>query len=483
MIRVTAISRRYPRRKGAVTSMKYLPRILFGAPSSGEGKTTVTCAVLRALVGRKMNPVAFKCGPDYIDPMFHSRVIGARSRNLDLFMMGAGTVRNALWENGKTGSISIIEGAMGFYDGIAVSSDASSWDLAVQTRTPVVLVLDGHGRALSTAAEVKGFLQFREPSRIEGVILNRVSPVMYSKIAEVIEKETGVKLFGFLPESEEFKLESRHLGLVTADEVENLRGKLDAMAARAEKTIDLNGLIELANSAPPFHVAKESLPGYVEERPRIAVARDRAFCFYYEDALALLERLGAELVEFSPMLDMALPEGCTGMYLGGGYPELYGKELSENDDMCECVRKAVEAGMPTIAECGGFLYLCSVLEDGDGEKCTMAGVLCGEAYRTNKLTRFGYVTLTAKKDGLLFKKGDTISGHEFHYWDCDMPGDDFRARKPQSRRSWNCGYSTESMYAGFPHIHLLSSPESALRFVLAASEWNPNRKGETPCRD
>ena len=444
------------------------PRLLLCAPASGGGKTTLTCAILQALVNRGVNPVAFKCGPDYIDPMFHSEIIGAKSRNLDLFFLGADTTRHLLEENSRDSGLALIEGVMGYYDGIGLSAEASAWDLARTTRTPAVLVLDGRGRALTAAAVVKGIRDFRPDSGIAGVVLNRVSPMLYPRLREAIEGETGVKVYGFLPNRPDCALESRHLGLVTAAEVAGLREKLSALAKQAEESVDIDGLLALAASAPELEARPMALPEPVEGRPRIAVARDKAFCFYYADGLALLEKLGAELVEFSPLADEGLPEGACGLYLGGGYPELYAEALADNRPMREEVRAAVLGGLPTVAECGGFLYLNQTLADGEGREWPMAGVFSGRAANTGRLGRFGYITLTAKTDGLLGPAGTKIPAHEFHYWDTDAPGSAFRAEKPQSTRGWDCAYHTPTLYAGFPHFHFCAAPEAAKRFVAAA---------------
>ena len=449
-----------------------LPRLLLCAAASGSGKTTMTCAILQALKDKGLRPTAFKCGPDYIDPMFHSEIIGVPSRNLDLFFLGEDKVRALLWENGSRGDLSLIEGVMGYYDGIALSSDASAYHLAKATASPAVLVLDGRGRALTAAATVKGMKDFRPDSNIQGVLLNRVSPMLYPRLKEAIEQETGVPVYGFLPPCPEAALESRHLGLVTAAEVENLHRKLTELSALAAKYIDLTGLMALANSAPALDVPPLPLPKPVAGRPRIAVAKDKAFCFYYADSLALLEKLGAELVPFSPLTDAALPEKVSGLYLGGGYPELYARELSENEPMRKAVREAVTGGMPTIAECGGFLYLHRSLAGEDGTFYPMAAVFDAAAENTHRLSRFGYVTLTAKGDGLLGSAGFALPAHEFHYWDSTAPGEDFHAQKPQSTRGWDCAYHTKTLYAGFPHFHLWAAPEAAGRFLEACEGYS-----------
>ncbi len=447
------------------------PRLLIAAPCSGEGKTTVTCALLRAFQNRGLRMMACKSGPDYIDPMFHERVIGVKGRNLDGFFFDRATLCALLQENSRDCDLTLIEGAMGFYDGIAMGAEASAWSLACRTDTPVVLVVDGRGAALSVAATVQGFLHFRPDSRIAGVILNRVSGMLYPRLADCIRTETGLPVLGYLPPVPESELESRHLGLVTAEEITDLQAKLDRLAEVAERTVDLAALLCLAQTAPPLCAEPPVREPVTAHRPKIALARDRAFCFYYQDGLDLLERLGAELVPFSPLEDEKLPEGISGIYLGGGYPELYARQLSENRSLRAELAGAIAGGMPCIAECGGFLYLHKTMEDRDGQPWPMLGVVEARAYRTERLGRFGYITLTAERDGLLLAKGESIPAHEFHYWDSEQPGTDFRAEKPQSTRGWTAGISTETLYAGFPHIHFCARPQTAARFVCACDAY------------
>lgn len=453
------------------------PRLLFAAPASGCGKTTVTCAVLQALVNRGLDPVAFKSGPDYIDPMFHAEVLGVPSRNLDLFLMGEQAVRRSLRQNCAGHGPAILEGAMGYYDGAALSSELSAWDLARRTATPAVLVVDGRGAARSLAAVVKGFCALEEKHGIRGVLFNRVSPMFYPALKDCMEEETGIPVYGYLPVLPDASLESRHLGLITAAEVSDLRGKLSALAAQAEKSVDLDGLLALARSAPDLPPEEENIPASHPARPRIAVARDEAFCFYYADALELLEKLGAELVPFSPLRDEGLPEGCAGLYLGGGYPELYGAALANNTAMRRAVRLAVNRGMPTVAECGGFLYLHRTLSDADGVDRPLAGALPAAAWNQGKLGRFGYITLTARTEGLLCGAGESLPAHEFHYWESDRPGADFHAQKPRSKRGWDCAWHTPTLYAGFPHVHFCGCQQAAERFVAACARYHGENEG------
>ena len=438
-----------------------LPRLVLAGTNSGCGKTTVTCAILQALVNRGCSVAAAKCGPDYIDPMFHSRIIGAKSSNLDPFFFDDNTLRCLLAENSRGCELAVIEGVMGYYDGLGLTSTrASTFELAQKTESPVVLVVNARGAALSVLAAIQGFLQFRPESGIQGVILNGCTAMSYGALAAELERQYPVKACGYLPRLPDCALESRHLGLVTAQEVSDLKEKMQRLARAAEQTLDFDALRVIAKSAPPLCFTPPELPN-PGASVRVGVARDKAFCFFYEDSLALLRKLGAELVDFSPLEDEALPENLQGLYLPGGYPELYAEALSQNEAMRESVRKAVTGGLPCIAECGGFMYLTEAIGD-----FPMAGALKGSCFDTGKLTRFGYVTLTAQKDNLLCRAGETIPAHEFHHWDAEHPGEDFRAEK-LSGRSWPCTHASRTLYAGFPHFHFYANPSFAVRFLDA----------------
>ncbi len=440
-----------------------IPRVLFAGTNSGCGKTTVTCAVLQALVNRGMKVGAFKCGPDYIDPMFHSRIIGAKSANLDLFFFEENTARYLLAKNAADRDVSIIEGVMGFYDGMGLTTlRGSTWETANQTESPVVLVVNGKGASLSVLASIQGFLDFVPDSGIRGVILNSCTASTYQALKGEIERRFAGKVLplGFLPKMPDCTLESRHLGLVTAAEITDLREKLDKLASQAEESIDLNGLLKLANTAKPISFTPVLLQKQTES-VRIAVARDNAFCFYYEDSLEALTEMGAQLVPFSPMEDSELPQNIHGLYLGGGYPELYARQLSDNRSMRESVLAALRRGLPCIAECGGFMYLTEAI----GEY-PMVGFLPGKSFDNKKLTRFGYVTLTAKRDNLLCAAGEQIRGHEFHHWDAAQTGDAFVAEKSTGKQ-WDCVFADEHLYAGYPHFHFYANPAFAQRFYKA----------------
>lgn len=445
---------------------KHAARVLIAGTGSGCGKTTVVCAILQALQNRGCDLASFKCGPDYIDPMFHSEILGTKSTNLDLFFGDEALVRGLFVKHAA--ALNVIEGAMGYYDGLSMtSSEASGWHMAKALSAPAVLVVNGRGMALSAAAVIRGFQAMRMPSGVAGVILNRVSPMIYPQMKAAIEQECGIRVYGYLPENEAFSLKSRHLGLITAQEIDDLREKMQALAEQAERSIELDALLALMQAQKEIDA---QIP--VEKKiadVRIAVAQDRAFCFYYRDNLELLKELGAELVAFSPLNDPVLPP-CDGLYLGGGYPELYAGQLSGNASMLESLRKSVQGGLPTIAECGGFM----ALTDRIGESA-MAGVIHTECRDMKKLVRFGYAVLTAQEESLLFARGDSIRGHEFHHWDAAQPGSALTAKKP-SGRTWSCAYTTDTLYAGYPHLYLMSHVNAAKRFIQKCCERKKRRE-------
>ena len=506
-------------------------RIMIAGTGSGCGKTTITCGILKALVNRNIKTAAFKCGPDYIDTMFHTEIVGTNSRNLDSFLCGDNCVKYLFFKNGKKAEISVVEGVMGLYDGIGNDGSYSSNAMSLLTGTPVVLVVNGKGMSLSIAAMLKGYIHFM-PNIIKGVIINDIAPGTYPMYRKMIGDYTKLKVLGFLPSLPEAILESRHLGLVTASEIENLQHKLSLLANSVEKYIDLDGLMELAQTALPLEykpvdiipINTKEKKDYDEQREQqrvgspdifeksktgsivtrlacsnilyksklcsttigssgfeyavlskkhccnIAVAKDKAFCFYYRDSLELLEKLGAKLTFFSPLDDERLPKNIGGLILGGGYPELYAKELAKNKSMLLDIKMSVNNRIPTYAECGGFMYLQQAITGMDGNITPMVGAIKGRSSYQNKLIRFGYASLKAKKDNLFCSEGDSINMHEFHYYDSDNNGSDFEATKPNSSRKWDCIFATDTLFAGYPHIHLYGNINFARRFVQKCSE-------------
>lgn len=455
-----------------------IPRILLAAGSSGSGKTLITCGLLEALVERGIKTASFKCGPDYIDPMFHSRVIGTKSRNLDTFFTEPEVTKYLLTRNARDCEIAVMEGVMGFYDGVAgTTTRASAYDLAKVTDTPVILIVNSRGMSVSLAAYVKGFLEYKKDSHIQGVIFNQMSPMLYPRMKKLLEEELGVAVLGYVPKVEDCVIESRHLGLVLPDEIPELKDRLHKLAGVLEETLDIDRILELAGEAPDLPDTKpESVSDFrLSEPVRIGVAEDEAFCFFYADNFRLLGEMGAEIVPFSPMEDKQLPDDLDGILLYGGYPELNGKKLEQNTTMKDMIREKLKAGMPCMAECGGFMYLHEEMEGMDGNFYQMAGVIPGKAYRTPKLSRFGYVTLTQKKTALGREDFGEIPAHEFHYFDSENCGGDFHAAKPESKRGWDCIHGTDTMLAGFPHLYYYGNPEVPKAFLKKCLAYKKQR--------
>ena len=460
-------------------------RVLIAGTGSGSGKTTVTSGLLQCLVNRGLDAAAFKCGPDYIDPMFYERITGSRAGNLDPFFSDEKTLRWIISRAEERSDISVIEGVMGYYDGIGFTSEASTFSVARAVDAPVVLVINCRGMGASVGAVLKGFLDWPEitDSCIKGVIFNNMSEKLYRQAAEMAES-MGVRPLGYLPRRAALTLESRHLGLVTAGEVADIKEKMKLIASEMEKTVDIKGIIDLAAEAPALRSDapewKKKFERQIAEdtvimargdarRVRIALASDDAFCFTYKENTALLQEAGCEIVPFSPLSDTGLPDDIDGVILSGGYPELHAAELAANEAMLEAVRQSRADGIPMIAECGGFMYLHETLEGADGELYRMAGVIPGRCFRTERLGRFGYITLKALEGGLLCPEGSEVKAHEFHYWDSEHCGESFLAVKPDGSRSWKCGIMTDDMYAGFPHLFYYDSPKAAMRFVHACA--------------
>ncbi len=440
---------------------------------SGCGKTTVTCGVLQALVNRKTDVSSFKCGPDYIDPMFHSRITNIPSYNLDRRFCDKIRLDQLLCERQRT--LSVIEGVMGFYDG--ADPESSSCGISLDTCTPAVIVIDCKGMSLSMGAVMEGFLHFRK-NNIAGFIFNRLPEGLVEQ-AKSLCRDAGTEYLGRMPVCTGAVIESRHLGLVTADEIADLKKKMQTLAELAEEHIRLDRLIEIAGTAPEIRAESGHIAPLTNKTLRIAVARDNAFCFYYEENFELLRSLCCELVEFSPLDDEELPENICGLWIGGGYPELYAERLSGNQSMLGSVKRTVNAGIPTIAECGGFMYLCREITDKSGNTYKMAGVFDGRCYPTERLQRFGYVELTALNSNLLCEEGEKITAHEFHYWDCTDCGDKFHAERSRNREDL-CVHSTETLYAGFPHLYMYADPEIAVRFIRKCMEYD-NEKNRKNC--
>lgn len=462
-----------------------IKRVMIAATKSGSGKTMVTCALLQVLKDHGWKVASYKCGPDYIDPMFHEKIIGVPAKNLDTFFTDEEKTRELFYNSAKTMDFAVFEGVMGLYDGLGgVRKEGSSYHLAEVTKTPIVLVVDAKGMGRSVIPLIAGFLAYDKNHLIQGIILNRISKGYYETLKPLIEKELQTRLIGFLPEKNELHFESRHLGLFLPDEVNHIKEKLQAASELFSQTVSIERIKELAENAEEPEsdetVTKEAVikrytdTGYVkavrESRPTIAVAKDEAFCFYYADNIHLLEEYGANITYFSPLRDEKLPEGCHALLIGGGYPELYADQLSANTGMRKAVRNAAENEMPIVAECGGFMYLHSFLKDEKGLCYDMAGVLPAACFYTGTLVRFGYIELREKQKHFLLN-GKSIRGHEFHYYDSTCNGSDVIAVRPVTGKEYSCIVENKTQWIGFPHLYYPSNPEFARAFIDKAKGY------------
>lgn len=452
-------------------------RIMIAAPQSGSGKTLITCALLQALKEKNYYLESFKCGPDYIDPMFHKTVLGISSRNLDPFFTEDSITRMLLSKGQDSRDLAVIEGVMGLYDGLGgIREEASSYALAKATNTPILLTVNARGMGRSLLALLSGFLQYDTAHLIKGVILNQTPSSFASVLAKEIEETFHIPVVASFPVRDDVRIESRHLGLVMPYELEDIQSRLKIASQVLCENANIEQILEIAKSAPKleYDVESDIKHKITEKTIRIGVARDEAFCFYYEDNLDLLKSLGAKLIFFSPLHDDTLPKDLDGILFGGGYPELYLKELEENESMRNSVKSAIENKMPSLAECGGFMYLHDTIFDSEKKPYKMAGVIHACCMKKERLVRFGYLTLNSKTDSFL-QKGETIRGHEFHYYDSEDNGECAIAKKPVGTRSWECVHAGSDHWWGFAHLSYYSNPKFAEKFAEACRSYKTNK--------
>ena len=452
-------------------------RIMIAAPQSGSGKTLITCALLQALKEKNYHLESFKCGPDYIDPMFHKTVLGISSRNLDPFFTEDSITRMLLSKGQDSRDLAVIEGVMGLYDGLGgIREEASSYALAKATNTPIILTVNARGMGRSLLALLSGFLQYDTAHLIKGVILNQTPSSFASVLSKEIEETFHIPVVASFPVRDDVRIESRHLGLVMPYELEDIQSRLKIASQVLCENANIEQILEIAKSAPKleYDVKRDIKQKLTEKTIRIGVARDEAFCFYYEDNLDLLKSLGAKLIFFSPLHDDTLPKDLDGILFGGGYPELYLKELEENESMRNSVKSAIENKMPSLAECGGFMYLHDTIFDSEKKPYKMAGVIHAGCMKKERLVRFGYLTLNSKTDSFL-KKGETIRGHEFHYYDSEDNGECAIAKKPVGTKSWECVHAGSDHWWGFAHLSYYSNPKFAEKFAEACRSYKTNK--------
>lgn len=443
---------------------KAIPKFIVSGTSSGSGKTTVALGLMAAFRQKGYEVQPFKCGPDFIDPGLHQLVTGRISRNLDLWMSGESFVRKTLSQNSRTADIAIIEGVMGMFDG-GISSSGS---LAESLDIPGILVLDVRSMAESGAAIVKGFETLRPKAAPKGVILNRVASDRHLQlVSEAIHQHCRAEILGYLPRTLEFEIPSRHLGLLTGDESPLSQQAIDLLAKTVAEHIDLERIEQLCttnNSAAPVTSAAESPVECRECRCRIGVARDKAFCFYYEDNFDILREAGCELIFFSPLEDTALPEGLDALYLGGGYPELYAGQLSDNLPMLAAVRDWIEKNRPVYAECGGFMYLTEGIIDQEDSFRPLVGAFPVKASMQKRRAALGYRELKTLSSSCFGPAGTLLRGHEFHYSSIGcMPAHIQRIYAVNNGSSE--GYTYKKALGGYMHLHFGFNPLVAEHFI------------------
>ncbi len=451
-------------------------RLVIAGTSSGVGKTTVTIGLMAALKKKGYVVQGFKCGPDYIDPTYHTAVTGRPSRNVDSWMLNAEMVKEIVVEGCVGADISIIEGVMGFFDGKdPTNNSGTTAEISTITESPVILIVNCASMARSAAAIVKGFQLFDKDTNIVGVIANRVGSLgHFQLVKQAIEQECGIPVVGYLQRDEELDIPERHLGLVPSIERGELEPFFGKLADKVLETIDVDQLFQLAN-APELTVEQSQLSRKMEPSVRIAVAKDAAFNFYYQENFDLLEAYGAELVPFSPLAGEVLPEDIDGLYIGGGFPEEFADELASKTEVKLSIKTAIESGLPTLAECGGFMFLTEAIETTDRQKNDMVGVIPGTVKMQSKLAALGYREVTGAADNFLFKGNVRAKGHEFHY-STFQPNEEFQPayHTKGMRGTKQEGFMKGNLIAGYTHFHFGSCPEMVENWIKKCKETKSN---------
>ena len=445
------------------------PAFVLAGTRSGVGKTTIATGIMGALARRGLRVQPFKCGPDYIDPSYHLMACGVPSRNIDTWLLPHDTALELYSRAAQSSDVAVVEGVMGLYDGHAnLTEQGSTAEVAKLLRAPVVLIASAARVARSIAAEVLGFQKFDPSVNIAGVILNGVgSPRHLEFCKPPIEDATGLPVIGHLPRRDDLRVPERHLGLIPTVEGVVVEEWFDKLTEQVEQTIDLDRLLELSRLAGAPEIAPTVFPPEPQScRTRIAVAQDKAFNFYYQDSLDLLEAWGADLVPFSPLDDSVLPDDIGGIYIGGGFPELFVRELAANTGMMQAIRDAHSQRQKIYAECGGLMYLGETLTDFDGEEHPMVGLIPAKSSMSKGKLTLGYRKVEALADGVLLAKGERVRGHEFHWSVADSPASPEQATYAVRSQDGRIeGFRRGSLWASYIHVHLGSRPDMARRFV------------------
>lgn len=454
-----------------------MKKILIAGTNSGVGKTTISLGIMQALTKRNLKVQPYKVGPDYIDPSYHTFITGRYSRNLDSYMLEDEKIKCIVKNSSKDADISVVEGVMGLYDGYGVDlDDCTSSYTSKLLKMPVILVINAKAMATSAAAMVLGYKMLDRNVNIAGVITNNVkSESHYSTLKEAIEKYTGVEVLGYFPPNKEFSLESRHLGLIPSVEMDSLKAKFDNLADEIEKYINIDRIIEISETEE-FDTSFE-LGDFIENNKgnnkTIAIAYDKAFNFYYRENIELFEKLGMNIEYFSPISDKKLPK-CDYVYIGGGFPEIFAKELDENKEIRYSIMNAHINKIPIYAECGGLMYLGEKLEDQNKDIYNMVGIFKGCSKMTSSLKRFGYCFGEAKTDTILAKKGEIIKGHEFHHSVFESEEEcAYYMRKLKNDKvidEWEGGYSKGNTLATYLHTHFYNNLDCIANFIERGRE-------------
>lgn len=457
-----------------------IPRVVIAGAQSGVGKTTITAGLIAALTGRGLAVQPFKTGPDYIDPTYHTLAAGRPCRNLDTWMVPPERVQALFAHIAASANIAVVEGVMGIFDGFSYHNEqGSTAQVAKLLDAPVVLVLNARKMARSAGALALGYQQFDPRLPLAGFIVNQVGSDRHGQgVALAIEQTTGLPVLGWLPRHSDLEIPERHLGLIPTAEPGRWQAFIAAAAGRVERYLDIDRLLALAQTAPPLprpnleDMLNLNRPAADSPRPIIAVARDEAFNFTYQDNLDLLAAAGAELAFFSPLHDAALPPGARGVVLSGGFPELYAPQLAANTALMEQLRQAHRQGWPIYAECGGLMYLTRAITDLEGRQYAMAGLLPGHSVMTRQRLSLGYRLARAAGNSWLLSAGETVRGHEFHYsrWE-DRPDELPPAYHLLPRHGQGDpqpdGACLDNLWASYVHLHFWGKPELAARFVAA----------------
>ncbi|MBR1759635.1 MAG: cobyrinate a,c-diamide synthase [Schwartzia sp.] len=455
-------------------SARQFPRVVIAAPMSGSGKTTVVTGLLAAMRARGIKAQSYKIGPDYIDPGYHTLASRRPAHNLDTWLVSKERLADIFMRTMADADLAVIEGVMGLYDG-GKNGISSTAEIAKLLNAPVLLVVNAKSMGESAAALVMGFKQYDPAVNLAGVILNRLGSDTHRAMIEEALEKMGVPVFGAIKRNDAMTMPERHLGLVPVEENARERETVEEIGRVVGASVDIEKIAALAKSALPLMEAQSFLAP-VQNKARIAVARDEAFSFYYPESLAVLEQQGAKLVFFSPLHDKTLPD-VDGLILGGGFPEMFAKELYENESMRASIKAAAEKEMPIYAECGGFMYLMRRVTDFEGNSFPMLGVIPGEAKMNKKLQTVGYVSAEMERDTVLGTKGTVLRGHEFHFSsECEPEaGADypraFTFRKTRNPVPYPAGYAKGKVLGSYLHLHFAGAEDAAASFVAACEKF------------